>query len=45
MNKELLIEKSTEAMKLSYSPYSNFKVGCAILLKDGNVITTAYLPF
>ena len=32
MNKELLINKSNEATKLSYSPYSNFKVGAAILM-------------
>ena len=41
MNKELLIEKSIEALKLSYSPYSNFRVGAAILLKDGNIILGA----
>ncbi len=41
MNKELLINKSIEATKLSYSPYSNFKVGAAILMKDGNVIMGA----
>lgn len=39
--KELLINKSIEAMNLSYSPYSNFKVGAAILMKDGNVILGA----
>lgn len=41
MNKELLIEKSIEALKLSYSPYSNFRVGAAILLKDGTIILGA----
>ena len=41
MNKDLLIQKSIEAMELSYSPYSNFKVGAAILLKDGNIILGA----
>ena len=41
MNKELLINKSIEATKLSYSPYSNFRVGAAILMKDGNVIMGA----
>ena len=41
MNKELLINKSIEATKLSYSPYSNFKVGAAILMKDGNIIMGA----
>ena len=41
MNKELLITKSIEATKLSYSPYSNFKVGAAILMKDGNIVMGA----
>ena len=41
MNKELLINKSIEATKLSYSPYSNFKVGAAILMKDGNIVMGA----
>ena len=33
-----LIKKALEATKLSYSPYSNFKVGAAVLTKDGQVI-------
>lgn len=37
MNKEELIEKAKEARELSYSPYSNFKVGAALLTKDGKV--------
>ena len=41
MNKELLINKSIEATKLSYSPYSNFKVGAAILMKDGYIVMGA----
>ena len=41
MNKELLINKSIKATKLSYSPYSNFKVGAAILMKDGNIVMGA----
>ena len=41
MNKELLFTKSIEATKLSYSPYSNFKVGAAILMKDGNIVMGA----
>lgn len=32
-----LIYSSRDAIKLSYSPYSNFKVGAAILLSDGNI--------
>ncbi len=34
-----LMESAIEATQDSYSPYSKFKVGAAILLKDGNVIT------
>lgn len=37
MNKEELIKKAQEARKLSYSPYSNFKVGAALLTKSGEV--------
>ena len=36
---ELLIKKAREAQEKSYSPYSSFRVGCAILLKDGNIIS------
>ena len=32
-----LIEMAREAMQLSYSPYSHFKVGAALLCKDGRV--------
>lgn len=41
MEKELIIKMIDEAIegrKNSYSPYSKFKVGAAILLKDGNII-------
>ena len=34
-----LIEVAQKARRLSYSPYSKFKVGAAILLKDGSYIT------
>ena len=34
---EVLIEKAKEARKLSYSPYSNFAVGAALLCKDGKI--------
>ena len=37
MTKEELILKAREARKLSYSPYSNFAVGAALLTKDGKV--------
>ena len=41
MNKEQLIEKAKEARALSYSPYSNFRVGAALLTKDGQVFLGA----
>ena len=37
MKPEELIEKAKEARKLSYSPYSHFAVGAALLCKDGKV--------
>ena len=37
MTKEELIEKAKEARKLSYSPYSHFAVGAALLTHDGEV--------
>ena len=37
MKPEELIEKAKEARKLSYSPYSHFAVGAALLCKDGSV--------
>jgi len=33
-----LCNKAREAMKTSYSPYSNFRVGAAVLLEDGSII-------
>ena len=36
-----LVEKAIEARKLSYSPYSNFAVGAAVLMKDGQVFLGA----
>jgi cytidine deaminase len=41
MEKEELIEIAKEARKLSYSPYSHFAVGAAILCKDGSVYVGA----
>ena len=41
MNSNELIEKAFEARKLSYSPYSNFAVGAAVLCKDGSVFVGA----
>ncbi len=35
----LLIQKAKEAKAFSYSPYSHFAVGAALLTKDGQVYT------
>ena len=37
ITKEELVEKAKEAMQRSYSPYSSFSVGAALLCKDGTV--------
>ena len=34
-----LIEKALEARKKAYAPYSKFKVGAAVLTKDGKIYT------
>ena len=36
---DILFEKAQAIIKNSYSPYSNFRVACAIELNDGNIIT------
>eukprot|EP01117_Protostelium_nocturnum_P007233 TRINITY_DN2587_c0_g1_i1.p1 TRINITY_DN2587_c0_g1~~TRINITY_DN2587_c0_g1_i1.p1 ORF type:complete len:143 (-),score=53.44 TRINITY_DN2587_c0_g1_i1:76-504(-) len=36
---EKLIDLSLEVKKNSYSPYSNFRVGCALLTKSGKYVT------
>jgi len=41
MTKEELIVKAKEARELSYSPYSHFAVGAAVLTKDGKVFLGA----
>lgn len=33
-----LVRKAQEAMDTAYAPYSNFQVGCAILLEDNEVV-------
>lgn len=38
INKTTLIESAFRALSFSYSPYSKFRVGCAVLLNDGNII-------
>ena len=37
MNDELLLKEAEEARKNSYSPYSHFPVGAALLCKDGSI--------
>ena len=41
MKNNELVKAATEARNLSYSPYSKFKVGAALLCKDGNVFKGA----
>ena len=41
MEKQKLIAKAKEARELSYSPYSHFAVGAAVLTKDGEVFLGA----
>lgn len=41
MKQNDLIAKAIDARKLSYSPYSNFKVGAAVATKDGKVFVGA----
>lgn len=41
MNKAELIKKAKDARELSYSPYSHFAVGAAVLTKDGQVFEGA----
>lgn len=38
MTNEQLIEEARKARENAYTPYSKFKVGSAILLKDGTVV-------
>ena len=41
MNAKELVNKAIDARKLSYSPYSKFAVGAALLCKDGKVFEGA----
>ena len=47
---EKLIDTAIEQLKFSYTPYSNFKVGAALLAKNGEIFTgcnienAAYTP-
>ncbi|MCF6092821.1 cytidine deaminase [Microaerobacter geothermalis] len=38
MNKEDIINEAKEARERAYTPYSRFKVGAALLTKDGELI-------
>jgi cytidine deaminase len=37
-SEHILIEKASEASKDAYAPYSNFRVGAAVLLADGTIV-------
>lgn len=39
MRKEQLVSMAKEAMQYAYSPYSGYKVGAALLCKDGSIYT------
>lgn len=39
MTNEELLARAKDGMKASYAPYSDFKVGAAVLCKDGTVFT------
>lgn len=41
MNTDIIIEKALAARKNSYSPYSKFCVGAALLCSDGEIFTGA----
>lgn len=39
INYDSLLQQAARAREMSYSPYSGFKVGAAILCSDGTVVT------
>lgn len=41
IDRELLIKRAVEAREQSYSPYSSFAVGAALLCADGTIFTGA----
>ncbi|MDR1894753.1 MAG: cytidine deaminase [Spirochaetales bacterium] len=41
IDREALMDRAFEAAELSYSPYSHFRVGAALLCQDGTVVTAA----
>jgi len=38
-DENLLMQKAIEARELAYAPYSKFKVGAALILENGEIIT------
>jgi cytidine deaminase len=38
-NDRILVQKATDAAKNAYAPYSGFKVGAALMLANGEIIT------
>lgn len=38
MNIDLLYEEAYKTQQKSYNPYSNFRVGCVLLLKNGTFV-------
>ena len=34
-----IVENALDAKEYSYSPYSKFRVGCALLTNDGKIFT------
>jgi len=39
MNYQDLVEKAAQAKKEAYAPYSNFRVGAALMTEDGEIFT------
>lgn len=39
MNYDILIQKAIEVREMAYAPYSDFKVGAAVLMEDGKIFT------
>ncbi len=39
LDESILIQEATKAMHNAYAPYSKFKVGAALLLENGKIIT------
>ena len=40
-----LIEAAVKAMENAYVPYSKFKVGAAVLLKNGEIVTGCNIEY